>query len=105
MATGLGIDQGSDQRASAWRRRNQAELCIRNSISADARLSIFASGFEPGDEFPTVVVMITASEEGAKDVARRLLGDVVSADWDRGWRSLQLGDYLLRLYPDRSEEV
>jgi hypothetical protein len=105
VATGLGTDQGSNQRASAWRRRNQGELRIRNSISADARLSIFASGFEPGDESPTVVVMITASEDGAKDAARRLLGNVVNADWDSGWRPLQLGDYLLRLYPDRPDEV
>jgi len=49
--------------------------------------------------------MITASEAGAKDAARGLLWDVVSADWDSGWRSLELGDYLLRLYPDRSETV
>ncbi|MEA2354919.1 MAG: hypothetical protein QOD61_1048 [Solirubrobacteraceae bacterium] len=49
--------------------------------------------------------MITASEDGAKDAARRLLGNVVNADWDSGWRPLQLGDYLLRLYPDRPDEV
>ena len=62
---------------------------------------MFASGFEPGDESPEVVVMITASEDEAKDAARRLLGDLVTADWDSGWRALQLGDYLLRIYPDR----
>lgn len=102
MAAGLGIQEPKYQ-ASAWRRRNHAELRIRDSISADARLSVFASGFEPGESSPEVVVMITASEDGAKDAARRLLSDLASADWDSGWRSLQLGDYLLRLYPDRRQ--
>ena len=103
MATELGIDKEPNRRVSAWRRRNQAELHIRDSISADTRLSVFASGFEPGNGSPEVVVMITASEDGAKDAARCLLADVVTADWDSGWRSLQLGDYLLRLYPNRPE--
>ena len=104
VATGLGIDQAPKHQVSAWRRRNQAELCIRDSIAVDGRLNVFASGFQPG-ESPEVVVMITASDDGAKDVARRLLGDLVNADWDSGWRSLQLGDYLLRLYPDRRTTV
>ncbi len=103
VATGLGMDQGRKYRASAWRRRNNAELRIRDSISADARLNVFASGFEPGESSPEVVVMITASDDGAKDATQRLLCDLVSADWDSGWRSLELGDYLLRLYPDRRE--
>ncbi len=49
--------------------------------------------------------MITASDDGAKDAARGLLGDLVSADWDSGWRSLALGDHLLRLYPDRRQTL
>jgi hypothetical protein len=97
----IGTAEGAKHRASAWRRRNHAELRIRDSIAADGRISVFASGFEPGQTSPVVVVMITARGDGAKDAARRLLGDLVSADWDRGWRPLQLGDYLLRVYPDR----
>jgi hypothetical protein len=100
MATGL--DRGPAARPSAWRRRNQAELSIRATISADARLSVFASGFAPGDTSPEVVVMITAAEDAAKDAARDLLGTSFAADWDNGWRPLALGDHLLRVYPDRS---
>jgi hypothetical protein len=47
-----------------------------------------------------VVVMITAQDESAKDAARELLAGSFSADWDAGWRPLQLGDFLLRLYPE-----
>jgi hypothetical protein len=75
---------------------------VRDSIAVDERLRVFASGFEPRSECPEVVVMITAQDESAKNAARELLAGSFSADWDDGWRPLQLGDYLLRLYPERS---
>lgn len=46
--------------------------------------------------------MITAQDESAKDSARKLLAGSFCADWDAGWRPLKLGDFLLRLYPERS---
>jgi hypothetical protein len=46
--------------------------------------------------------MITAQDESAKEAARELLAGSFCADWDAGWRPLQLGDFLLRLYPERS---
>jgi hypothetical protein len=77
-------------------------LTVRDSIAVDKRLRVFASGFEPRSERPEVVVMITAQDESAKDAARELLAGSFCADWDAGWRPLQLGDFLLRLYPERS---
>lgn len=88
--------------STPWRRRNWADMIVRDSISADKRLRVFASGFEPRSERPEVVVMITAQDESAKDAARELLAGLFCADWDAGWRPLQLGDFLLRLYPERS---
>jgi hypothetical protein len=95
------LESSSPSPDTPWRRRNRAEFNIRESIAGDRRLRVFASGFAPGRDELEVVVMITAEDEAAKDAARDLLGETVQADWELGWRSLQLGDYLLRLYPER----
>jgi hypothetical protein len=96
------IESSAPSPSTPWRRRNWADLAVRDSIAVDKRLRVFASGFEPRPERPEVVVMITAQDESAKDSARKLLAGSFCADWDAGWRPLKLGDFLLRLYPERS---
>jgi hypothetical protein len=96
------IEPSAPAPSTPWRRRNWADSTVRDSIAVDKRLRVFASGFEPRSERPEVVVMITAQDESAKDAARELLAGSFCADWDTGWRPLQLGDFLLRLYPERS---
>lgn len=83
-----------------WTRRSSAELTIREMISGDQRLNIFASAWRA--DLNEAVVLITARDEGAREAAQTLLKKVAYADWTDGWRQLDLGDALIELRPERT---
>lgn len=85
---------------SLWNRRERADEVVRMSIGSDERLNVFGVGFTSPDEGREAFVTITARDEAAREAARDLLADVAVADWD-AWRRLQLGDWMLRVYPER----
>lgn len=88
-----------------WRRRNDAERSVRSAIARQPGLKIFGVGMEgrPGSrgEF---FVTLTATDESARRSAQQLLNGcsgLSSQDWTSGWRRLQLGDWMIRVYPER----
>lgn len=91
---------------SIWRRRNDAEHLIREAIKASPGLSVFGTGFDVDHEGRAgeVFVTLTAANEAAKRAAderlNRSLGFGYSV-WAAGWRRLQLGDWMIRVYPER----
>lgn len=91
-----------------WRRRNLAEMKIRQAIQNQPGLSIFGIGLDrsrgSGGEF---FVTLTAADFEARQKAPRLLGKysgLSKADWSRGWRRLDLGDWMIRVYPEHSQD-
>ena len=50
-------------------------------------------------------VTLTAASASARDEASRLLNGcsgLSEEEWERGWRRLDLGDWMIRVYPERS---
>lgn len=93
------------QAQAMWRRRNDAERRIRQAISAQSGLAVFGTGVEGKGRRAELFVTLTAADEAARDAAPGLLSGRCGLDesgWSRGWRRLQLGDWMIRLYPERS---
>jgi hypothetical protein len=91
---------------SLWQRCNDAELKVRRAIGAEPGLSIFGTGVETGAARggKELFVTLTAANEAARISAPNLLdgySGLDKSDWADGWRRLQLGDWIIRVYPER----
>lgn len=93
---------------SLWRRRNDAERRVREAIDRTAGLTVFGTGFDfSGDGGGEFFVTLTAADEAAKQAATDLLNGSSGLDkieWDHGWRRFKLGDWMIRLYPERGAD-
>jgi hypothetical protein len=86
-------------------RRNRAELAVRDRLGEDPGIYIHRSRLsEPADGAgPEVIVSVIARDELARKRAEQLLADVAgfpAQEWAERWRPLDLGDSLVRLYPE-----
>lgn len=93
------------QARSLWRRRNDAERNIRQAIGTEPGLSIFGIGLDRGNgRAGEVFVTLTAANDTARQAAPRLLNGnlgLEADDWAGGWSRLELGDWMIRVYPER----
>jgi hypothetical protein len=92
---------------TAHRRCNRAERLIRERLTPDGGIYIYSSTFEDhrSDSPRGVIVTIVARDDLTCARAERLLADVSGLDvdgWASGWKKLDLGDSLIRLYPELS---
>jgi hypothetical protein len=91
---------------SLWQRCNDAERKVRRAIGAEPGLNIFGTGVETEDarRGRELFVTLTAANEVARVSAPNLLNGYSGLDksgWSAGWRRLQLGDWMIRVYPER----
>jgi hypothetical protein len=87
-----------------WRRRNEVELYVRRAIEGQPGLRIFGIGLDrkagaDGEFFVT----LTATSSARKQASRLLrnCSGLSEQDWMVGWRQLDLGDWMIRIYPER----
>lgn len=89
---------------SVWRRRNHAERVVREAISAEPGLHVFGTGVEGREHAGEVFVTLTAADDAARQAVPQLLNGSLGLredDLTRGWRRLELGDWMIRVYPER----
>jgi hypothetical protein len=88
-------------------RRNRCEFLVREILGDDAGLYVQRSrlGEAPPDGDQPVVVTLIARDEAARRRAERLLAGCAGfapEEWKDRWVPLNLGDALIRIYPESS---
>ena len=90
----------SDARRSTLERRNRCEFAVREILGDDPALYVHRSRL---DSARRVVLTLIARDEAGRERAEGLLGDLAgfpAEQWEERWVSLNLGDALIRIYPE-----
>lgn len=107
MSTGSGSllsEATSDARLSTLQRRNRCEFAVREILGDDPALYVHRSRLDdPAEGARQVVLTLIARDRAGRDRAKGLLGELAgfpAEEWEERWVSLNLGDALIRIYPE-----
>jgi hypothetical protein len=92
-------------RPSTLQRRNRCEFAVREILGDDPALYVHRSRLDEStpDGTRRVVITLIARDQAGRDRARHLLNEFAgfpAEEWDQRWVPLNLGDALIRIYPE-----
>jgi hypothetical protein len=95
----------SNAHLSTLQRRNRCEFAVREILGDDPALYVHRSRLDESaaDGVPRVVLTVIARDQAGRERAKALLRHLAgfpAEEWDDRWVSLNLGDALIRIYPE-----
>lgn len=107
MAAGLGTRSapGVAPEEELHRRRNAAERRVRDAVAGVPDVYVDRASWRVNGNGPEIFVAIVARTEEARQRARDALAPVAGLtpdQWASGWIALDLGDAMIRLFPERA---
>jgi hypothetical protein len=102
----VAVESAADRRGHIQARRNDAERIVRARLEHVDDVYVDRSSWRRVDAELQPFVAIIARHDEARSDARRALESIAgltAEEWRRAWMPLDLGDFMIRVYPDTSD--
>jgi hypothetical protein len=96
----------ADRRSRIQSRRNEAERIVRARLAHVDDVYVDRSSWERVDVDLQPFVAVIARHDEARSTAQRALESIAGLndeEWQTAWVPLDLGDFMIRVYPDGSD--
>jgi len=87
------------------RRRNRAEALVRDRLASIEDVYVFRSSWHRNGAGPEPLVAVIARDDEARHRAQEALADIAgfpAEQWQTSWTPLDLGDWMVWVYPERA---
>jgi hypothetical protein len=100
------IDHSAPAEATGGlRRRNRAEALVRNRLALIEDVYVLRSSWHQNGAGPEPLVAVIARDDEARGRAQGALADIAgfpAEQWQTSWTPLDLGDWMVWVYPERA---
>lgn len=99
------IESRAPPTTTSMRRRNRAEALVRDRLALIEDVYVFRSSWHRNGAGPEPLVAVIARDEEARHRAQEALADIAgfpAEQWQTSWTPLDLGDWMVWVYPERA---